>query len=105
MIKTENNYVTIFNEYTVPVLLVIVAGLLLPAHQLDSVDCVTDQSSKCVLWCSSGWDGDQCVDTVIDTVIVAGSSGNRCPGHCHSGSFHCSVDALADGREWGPGIS
>ena len=24
-----------------------------------------------MLWCSSGWGGDQCVDTVIDTDIVA----------------------------------
>ena len=47
-----------------------------------STDCVIGQSRECVLWCSSGWGGDQCVDTVIDTDIVAGGSGNRCQGHC-----------------------
>ena len=51
-------------------------------HHRDSVDCVIGQSSECVLWRSSGWDGDQCVDTAIYTDIVAGSSGNRCQGHC-----------------------
>ena len=70
-------------KHVKPVLPVIFAGLLLPAQLMaTSVDCVIGQSSECVLWCSGGWDGDQCVDTVIDTDIVAGSSGNRCPGHC-----------------------
>ena len=56
-----------------PVLPVIVAGLLLPAQLMATTETV-----QTVLLVSPVKFRDQCIDTVIDTDIVAGSNGNRC---------------------------